>query len=136
MAGNMPDPNTGAIHIRNYQCVDAAKAKANRKSTWSQWATWWQSKTLPRPLEIYAAVSYQITLLIMTTGMEIMEAASQAVVSESPLLQFSFFFKSRSSCRPSGGAAPSGPLHLARLNPSSRHPLHLKKLFSILEYAV
>jgi len=35
------------------------------------------AKTLPRPLEIYAAVSYQITLLIMTTGMEIMEAASQ-----------------------------------------------------------
>lgn len=110
MAGNMPDSNTGAIHIRNYQCVDAAKAKANRKSTWSQWATWWQSKTLPRPLEIYAAVSYQITLLIMTTGMEIMEAAPQAVVSESPLLQFSFFFsKAGAAVGLAGVLPPPGP---------------------------
>jgi len=49
MAGNMPTPNTGAIHIRNYQCVDAAKA--NRKSTWSRWATWWQRRLFPDHLK-------------------------------------------------------------------------------------
>jgi len=70
----------------------------------------------------------------MTTGMEIMEAASQAVSPPSPDLRCcssAFYSKAGAAVGLAGVLPPLRGPHslLARLIRSSRHPLHWEKYF-------